>query len=140
MRLSADQALERFTAHDHGVLATVHPDRGVHAVPCVYAVDADGFLGVPIDTVKPKTSTQLQRERNLEVDPRATLLADLWDHDDWTRLWWVRVDLSQVLEPEPSRIASLGALLADKHVQYAGQPFATVLVFSITGVTGWSAA
>ena len=97
------------------------------------------LLGVPIDTVKPKTSTQLQRERNLEVDPRATLLADLWDHDDWSRLWWVRVDMSRVLEPEPSRIASLGALLADKHVQYADQPFATVLVFSITGVTGWSA-
>ena len=37
MRLSAERARERLVAHDHGVLATVHPVRGVDAVPVVPA-------------------------------------------------------------------------------------------------------
>ena len=31
---------------------------------------------------------------NLEADPRATLLVDHWDRDDWSQLWWVRIGLS----------------------------------------------
>src|SRR5256885_5647014 len=50
----------------------------------------DGYVGVPIDRVKPKASLRLQRERNLEADPRATLLVEHWDRSDWSRLWWVR--------------------------------------------------
>src|SRR5262249_5031345 len=92
MRLDEDEARAGLAAYDHGVLSTVHPERGVDAVPCVYAVDGD-LVGIPIDRVKPKASTRLQRERNLEADPRATLLVDHWDRDDWTRLWWVRAEL-----------------------------------------------
>src|SRR5262245_43382513 len=92
MRLAEAEARARLAACDHGILCTVHAERGVDAVPVVYAVD-DGFVGVPIDRVKPKTSSRLQRERNLEADPRATLLIDHWDRDDWSRLWWVRVEL-----------------------------------------------
>src|SRR6185312_10108116 len=65
----------------------------VDAVPVAYVVDADRFVGVPVDRVKPKASLRLQRERNLEADPRATLLAEQWDPDDWSRLWWVRAEL-----------------------------------------------
>ena len=93
MRLAEDEARARLAAHDHGVLCTVHAERGVDAVPVVYAVDDDGFVGVPVDRVKPKASSRLQRERNLEADPRATLLVDHWDRDDWSRLWWVRAEL-----------------------------------------------
>ena len=57
MRLAADIARARLVAHDHGVLCTVHGARGVDAVPVVYAVD-DDLVGVPIDLVKPKASTE----------------------------------------------------------------------------------
>ena len=71
----------------------MHAERGVDAVPVAYAVDDDGYVGVPIDRVKPKASLRLQRERNLEADPRATLLVEHWDRSDWSRLWWVRAEL-----------------------------------------------
>ncbi len=74
MRLADSDARARLAAHDHGILCTVHAERGVDAVPVVYVVDDDGYVGVPVDLVKPKASLRLQRERNLEADPRATLL------------------------------------------------------------------
>ena len=80
MRLGEDEALARLAAHDHGVMCTVHAERGVDAVPVVYVKDEDGYVGVPVDRVKPKSSLRLQRERNLEADVRATLLVDQWDH------------------------------------------------------------
>ena len=48
MRLAEGEALARLAAHDHGVLCTVHPERGVDAVPVVYAVDDDRHIGVPV--------------------------------------------------------------------------------------------
>ena len=40
---------------------------------------------------KPKTTVALQRLRNLTTNPAATLLADHYD-EDWTALWWIRLD------------------------------------------------
>lgn len=135
MRLTDDDALARLTAHDHGVLCTLHPDRGADAVPCVYAVD-DGYLGIPIDTVKPKSSTHLQRHRNLQADPRATLLVDHWNRDDWSKLWWVRAELRWAPERDATGLADL---LAERYAQYRQRPFADVIVLRIAGVTGWAA-
>lgn len=140
MRLTDAEALRRFTAYDHGVLATVHARRGVDAVPVVYAVHPDGFVGVPIDRVKPKASGPLQRERNLLADPRATLLVDHWDPGDWTRLWWVRAQLHGETGPSTAHVEVLSRLLAHRYPQYRDQPFDRVLVFRITDLTGWSAA
>jgi len=135
MRLAEDEARARLAAHDHGVLCTLHADRGVDAVPCVYAVDADGYVGIPVDRVKPKASARLQRERNLEADPRAALLVDHWDRDDWTRLWWVRAELRF----QAGRKDALAALLAERYAQYRDRPFARVLVLRIVAVSGWAA-
>lgn len=138
MRLAEEEARARLAAHDHGVLCTVHAERGVDAVPVVYAVDDDGFVGVPIDRVKPKASSRLQRERNLEADPRATLLAEHWDRDDWSRLWWVRAEL-RLRAGDAGREAGLAARLAERYPQYRDRPFDRVLVLRIAGITGWSA-
>ena len=139
MKLAESAALARLTTADHGVLSTVDPDRGVHAVPAVFAV-ADGHLGVPIDRVKPKSSIRLRRETNLDLDPRATFLVDQWDRDDWARLWWVRADLTRVRDARQAN--RLESCLVDRYPQYhdAGPvAIAGVLVFRIDGVTGWSA-
>lgn len=137
MRLTADAALARLAASDHGVLSTVHPERGVDAIPVVYAV-ADGVVGIPIDRVKPKVSTRLQRERNLAADPRATLLVDHWDPDDWTRLWWVRCELRWLGDGDASREAAMADLLAARYAQYRERPFDHVLLLEVVAVTGWS--
>jgi Pyridoxamine 5'-phosphate oxidase len=138
MRLDDDQALARLIGHDHAILCTVHPERGVDAVPVAYAVDDDGYVGVPIDVVKPKASLRLQRERNLEVDPRATLLAEHWDPTDWTRLWWVRAELRWQADVDPGRVAEMSARLAERYLQYQEQPFARILVLRILALTAWS--
>ena len=135
MRLTATQARALLAAHDHGILCTVHGERGVDAVPVVYVVDDDGYVGAPVDRVKPKTSSRLQRERNLEADPRAALLVEHWDRDDWSRLWWVRAELRFEGDTAPA----LAALLAERFAQYRDQPFDRVLLLRIVGITGWAA-
>ena len=137
MRLAAHEARARLAAHDHGVLCTVHAERGVDAVPVVYVVDDDDHVGVPVDLVKPKASLRLQRERNLELDPRATLLIEHWDPGDWTRLWWVRAELRWQGDDDRTS-AALAARLAGRYPQYRDQPFARVLMLRIVGVTGWA--
>ena len=139
MRLAESEARARLAAHDHAILCTVHAERGVDAVPVVFAVDDDGYVGVPVDLVKPKASLRLQRERNLEADPRATLLIEHWDRDDWSQLWWVRAELRRQAD-ESGRETALAAGLARRYPQYRDQPFVRVLVFRIVGVTGWAAA
>ena len=134
--MERSEALARLAAHDHGVLATVHATRGVDAVPVVYAVDGD-LVGVPIDRVKPKSTSLLQRERNLAADPRATLLIEHWDRTDWSGLWWVRASLRWQGPAAPA--TDLAARLAAAFPQYADQPFTRVLVLRVVGVTGWTA-
>ena len=137
MRLAEEEARVRLAAHDHGILCTVHAERGVDAVPVAYVVDDDGYVGVPVDRVKPKASSRLQRERNLEADPRATLLVEHWDAGDWSQLWWVRAELRW--QADAARAAALAAGLALRYEQYRDQPFTRVLVLRIVGLTGWAA-
>lgn len=138
MRLSDTAARARLAAAEHGVLATVHPVRGADVVPVVYA-SIDDRVAVPIDRVKPKTSGRLQRERNLELDPRATLLVDHWDRDDWSRLWWVRAQLEWQRNVSTGASESLADALRERYPQYADRPFERLLVFRLAALTGWSA-
>ena len=88
MKLPSSNARTRLDAHVHGVLCTLHPVRGPEAQPVVYAMSDDGHVGIPIDRVKPKNSSRLQREDNLAADPRGSLLVEWWETEDWSRLWW----------------------------------------------------
>ncbi|GAC1368083.1 MAG: TIGR03668 family PPOX class F420-dependent oxidoreductase [Acidimicrobiales bacterium] len=138
MKLSHIEALAKLADHDHGVLCTMHAQRGTDPVPVLYTV-VDGFVGVPLDTVKAKTTTRLQRNRNLEADPRAALLIEHWDRYDWSRLWWVRAELRWEGQSAGAPAATLADRLAERFVQYREKPFAGMLVLRIVRVTGWAA-
>jgi hypothetical protein len=140
MRLSEQEARSRLDRHVHGVLCTLHPERGPDPQPVVYAVGDDGYVGVPIDRVKPKRSSRLQREANLAADPRGSLLVEHWETEDWSRLWWVRAQLAHVPDPAASVTDALADRLARAVPQYADKPFHRVLVCRIVGITGWAAA
>ena len=140
MRMDEEDARSRLDAHIHGVLCTLHPERGPAPQPVVYAVTGDGHVGVPIDRIKPKTSSRLQREKNLAADPRASLLIEHWETEDWSHLWWVRANLEHVADPSPSLIDDLADRLASSVPQYADKPFHRVLVCRIVNVTGWAAS
>ena len=137
MRLDGDAARARLIAADHAVLCTTHEVRGVDAVPVCFSIAGD-LVGIPVDTVKPKESPRLQRVRNLERDPRATLLCEHWDGRDWSRLWWVRAAMTRSSTDDAAR-EELVDLLRAKHRQYATAPFAQLLIFRIGEITGWSA-
>lgn len=137
MHLERTEALRRAADADHGVLATLELVRGADLVPVCFGIVGE-WVAVPIDSVKPKGSTALGRVRNLEHDPRATLLAEHWDREDWSRLWWVRLSLRRSVPPDDI----LGALvqsLRDRYPQYGDAPFTDVLTFRIEHVAGWSA-
>jgi len=120
MKLDGAKALLMAGGSDHGVLCTLHPERGVDAVPAVFAMLEHPWVGVPVDRVKAKASTALQRVRNLETDPRATLLVEQWNRTDWSQLWWVRVGLTYVSTPPAEVTVQLANALEEKYAQYAG--------------------
>jgi PPOX class probable F420-dependent enzyme len=138
MHLSRDEALRRATAADHATLATLNRTGVADLVPVCFAIVGD-WLAIPIDSVKPKGSTALGRVRNLERDPRATLLMERWDAADWTRLWWVRVSVRRDTAPSQT-LATLVGALGDRYPQYRDAPFTDVLAFRIEKVGGWSAS
>ena len=131
------EAVRRAAATDHGVLATLERTRGADLVPACFAI-VDDWLAVPVDSVKPKGSTALGRIRNLERDPRATLLVEHWDPADWSRLWWVRLSLRRSDAPA-EMLAELVAALRGRYAQYRNAPFTEILAFRIEHVGGWSA-
>lgn len=138
VRMGTDDAYRRLVAADHGVLATLHHRRAVDLVPVCFVVH-DQQLVVPIDTVKPKETMALQRRENLQADPRATLLVEAWDRDDWSKLWWVRAELRWAGVGRQTQ-AVVEGMLRDKYDQYRGTDFVELLGFEITRTSGWQAA
>ena len=90
-----------------------------------------GFA-VPVDTVKAKSTTRLQRLANLEADPRCVLLVDHYA-DDWSQLWWVRVHgTATVVEGRDE------ALMAFPQYRHEGA-VARTIVLHPDAVSGWHA-
>ena len=131
MRLPAGEAWSLLRGARHGVLATVHAQRGVDAVPVVFAVDGERIV-VPVDTVKAKSTTRLQRVVNLARDPRCVLLVDHYD-DDWSKLWWVRLHgTATVAEGRHDALAAFPQYREDDAV-------VATIVLRPSAVTGWRA-
>jgi PPOX class probable F420-dependent enzyme len=118
-----------------GRLATVGRDGRPHVVPCCFVLVDDSIYSA-VDG-KPKTTLALRRLDNLRANPAATLLVDHYA-DDWSTLWWVRVDgVGRVLERGPEHDAALVAL-TEKYDQYRTIPIpGAVLALDITTWTAW---
>jgi PPOX class probable F420-dependent enzyme len=119
-------------------LATAGPDGRPHIVPIVFAHDDENLYFVVDD--KPKRSRDLKRVRNIAGNERVSVLVDHYE-DDWTRLWWVRVDgVAHVIDDDVDAQRALD-LLAGKYAQYAEKrPQGPVVAIRIERMTGWSPA
>jgi PPOX class probable F420-dependent enzyme len=94
-----------------GRLATVTPTGRPHIVPVCFALSG-GRIFTAVDA-KPKVTTELARLENVRATGRASLLVDHYE-EDWSELWWVRVDgVATVIRSE----AAVDAL-AEKYEQY----------------------
>ncbi|MGP8001455.1 MAG: TIGR03668 family PPOX class F420-dependent oxidoreductase [Streptosporangiaceae bacterium] len=147
MRMPAAEARRRFAAARVARLATVTPDGAPHIVPVTFVLDSSPGPGdgqrdqvyTAVDA-KPKSTTRLQRLRNIRANPRVALLADCYA-DDWTRLWWVRADGQAAVLAGPDELAGPLRLLAVRYPQYAAQrPAGPVIAVRVDRWTGWAAA
>jgi PPOX class probable F420-dependent enzyme len=118
------------------VLGTLDPDGRAHLVPVAFVALPGGEIVTAVDQ-KPKATRHLKRLSNIERDPRVTLLIDEYD-DDWSRLWWIRVDgEARVTESAPA--GALQALM-DKYRNYRdAPPLGPWITIEPVKVTRWSA-
>ena len=118
-----------------GRLATVTDTGRPHVVPCCFVLIGDVIYSA-IDA-KPKSTHLLQRVRNIEVNPRASLLVDHYD-EDWATLWWIRLDGSARTVTTATERSDALDLLAAKYPQYVEQPPpGPVLAIDVTGWRAW---
>ena len=88
---------------------------------------------------KPKRSARLRRLTNVESTPEVCVLVDAYE-EDWSRLWWVRLDgRGRVVRDADETALALDALRA-KYGQYAARPpSGPILALEIGRWTSWSA-
>ncbi|WP_265111597.1 TIGR03668 family PPOX class F420-dependent oxidoreductase [Halosolutus halophilus] len=104
-------------------LATVDEDGRPHVVPICYAFlhGSDGTRLVTAIDEKPKSTRELQRIRNVRIEPRVTVLADRY-REDWSRLAWVQVrGEARVLSPGAGVHEDAVTALESKYDQYGDQ-------------------
>lgn len=120
------------------VLSTITPNGLPHAVPCVLALHGDTVY-TPVDA-KPKRTRALQRLRNLEHSPAATLLVHDW-HEEWSRLRWVRLRGTARLVSDPTELAHARRLLMGKYPQYRrAADLDPVIAVDVEDWRAWAAA
>ncbi|MBB5911412.1 PPOX class probable F420-dependent enzyme [Nocardia transvalensis] len=138
MRLDEGEALRRFRAARVARLATVSAAGQPHLVPVTFALAPDEPVVVIAVDHKPKTTTNLRRLRNIAADDRVCLLADEYD-EDWTQLWWARLDgTARILTADADRALPIAWLTA-KYPQYQDVPPAgPVIRVHAATVSGWS--
>lgn len=118
-------------------LATVSADGRPHLVPVVFARDGNDIV-TAVDG-KPKKQTTLARIANISRDPRVTLLAHLYD-EDWSKLWWVRVDGTASLEDGGEAFGRALTALRTRYTQYESVDLAgPVIRIAVEQATAWEA-
>lgn len=116
-----------------GHLGTAGPQP--HVVPVCYALAGDTAY-TAVDH-KPKRSTRLRRVANIEATGRACLLVDEYD-EDWTRLWWVRIDGRARVVDDAGEVDRALDALAAKYPQYSEhRPSGPVIALEAQRWSGW---
>lgn len=126
---------ERVAAARVARLATVTGDGRPHLVPCCFVLAGETVYSA-VDA-KPKTTLALRRLANIEANPATTLLVDHYE-DDWSALWWVRLDGNARVVADPAERARARTLLAAKYPQYAATPPpGDVIALEVTAWRSW---
>ncbi|MBV1930671.1 MAG: pyridoxamine 5'-phosphate oxidase family protein [Porticoccaceae bacterium] len=129
-------------------LATINPDASPHQAPVVFVWHGRKIWS-PVDG-KPKRQAQLVRVKNALARPVGSLLLDEYQ-DDWSQLWWLRVDVKiKVIDlktaSDATKIDTAQAIAAleKKYPQYqntsALREPATLLLMTPSGYSSWRAS
>jgi PPOX class probable F420-dependent enzyme len=130
-------ATERLSRARVARLATVTPVGRPHVVAVCFAL-VQRQIYTAVDG-KPKATRALKRLDNVAATGRASLLVDHYE-EDWSRLWWVRVDgPARVRERGREFEAALDALV-EKYEQYrAERPAGPVIALTPETWRSWPA-
>lgn len=152
-----------------GRLATVGSDGRPHIVPVCFVVLGETVAGdtpsvsgdtpsasgdtisvagdtssIARDTIytavddKPKRFRDLRRTANIRATGVACLLVDHYD-EDWSQLWWVRLDGRARVVDDRAEAARAAEALRAKYPQYDRPPAGPVLALDVERWRGWSA-
>jgi PPOX class probable F420-dependent enzyme len=116
-------------------VGTIDHSGRVHVVPIVFVINGDTLYSSTDEHPPAK------RLRNLQRDPRTTILVDIYD-DDWSKVWWVRMrGTGRVVEDEAERDGAR-KLLWDKYPQFTkslpSEGGGPVMAVDISEWSGWS--
>nr|WP_225954629.1 TIGR03668 family PPOX class F420-dependent oxidoreductase [Kibdelosporangium phytohabitans] len=115
-------------------MATVDENGQPHVVPVTFAARDDTIV-IAVDH-KPKSTRDLKRLRNIRANPQVSLLVDEYS-EDWSRLWWIRVDGTARITESTEALA----WLVGKYPQYqATPPAGPFILITVTRRSAWSSA
>lgn len=118
-------------------LATVRPDGRPHVVVVTFAL-AEDLVVTAVDH-KPKRTRDLQRLRNIAAHPHVSLLVDHYE-EDWSQLWWTRLDgRAEIVNDEPRRTHLLAALVTKYAAYRSRPPEGPVIAITVDEQVSWSA-
>ncbi len=117
-------------------MATLDAEGRPHLVPVTFAMLGDDRLVTAVDH-KQKRTRRLRRLENIEREPRVTVLADHYE-DDWSALWWVRIDGTATVSDLPP--AGAVEALTAKYRHYRGHtPEGPWITIFVDRVSSWEA-
>ena len=121
-----------------GRLATVTASGQAHVVPLCFALVGEVVYSA-VDH-KPKRSANLRRIDNIVATGSTSLVVDHFE-EDWSALWWVRLDgIGRLVEDEREAAVAMDALTA-KYQQYQQRPpVGAIVAIDVANWTGWSAS
>jgi PPOX class probable F420-dependent enzyme len=140
--VSIDAALRTFIDRQRVArLATVDERGWPHAVPVCFALDGATVYSA-IDE-KPKRilpgGRELRRIANIRANPQVTLLLDVYDDDDWSKLRYVQLrGLARIIEEGEEHGRAI-ALLRARYAQYASMALEErpVIAVDVERVVEW---
>jgi PPOX class probable F420-dependent enzyme len=134
--MTPDETRRRLAGARIARLATITREGTPHVVPICFALDGDRVYSA-VDR-KPKRTSNLRRLANIIIHPQASLLVDHYD-EDWSQLWWIRVDGHAKLLTEGEEMQRALELLTGKYGQYqTAPPPGPVIRIEIDNWLGWS--
>ncbi len=134
--MDAGEARSRLSDARSAVLATADEMGAPHLVPITFVLEGE-IVYTAVDG-KPKRPGKLRRHENIRAEPRVCLIAEHWD-EDWSLLWWVRVDgLAQVIASN-SAVQHVVELMRHKYDQYNTVPIGgPVIEIAVHTWRGWA--
>lgn len=134
-RMDDEEMRRRVRAARVARLATVSSEGQPHLVPCCFVLVGDVVYSA-VDG-KPKSTLALRRLANLRENPHASLLVDHYS-DNWSTLWWIRVDGDgRVLDDGAERADAIDLLMVKYPVYAVERPPGAVIAIDISVWRSW---